>query len=162
MATLRLERQTAEVDFELSAELRYRGQKHSLRVDMSAPSMAAEIAGKFHGAYALRYGHSDPAASIEFVTLKATAYSRGNAIELASLHRFEAGADPRPAPQHRMVYYPSLKKRVSTPIYARDTLPRGFAAPGPVIIEDYGSTIVVEPRDRFAVGDLGEITIFCD
>jgi N-methylhydantoinase A len=44
----------------------------------------------------------------------------------------------------------------------RETLPRGFAANGPAVIEDYGSTIVVEPEDRFVVGSLGEITIHCD
>ena len=40
-------------------------------------------------------------------------------------------------------------------------LPPGFAAPGPAVIEEYGSTTVVGPGDRFEIGTLGEIRIDC-
>ena len=33
------------------------------------------------------------------------------------------------------------------------------AANGPAVIEEYGSTTLIGPADRFTIGELGEITI---
>ena len=48
-----------------------------------------------------------------------------------------------------------------TPVYRRDSLPVGFDRDGPAIIEEYGATTVIGPRDRFVIGGLGEIRIHC-
>jgi N-methylhydantoinase A len=158
--TIHRESQGASVRFERVAELRYRGQKHSLRIDIGSRSSVSEISDLFHSSYLLRYGHSDPRSSIEFVALRSTGYANGDAIELSGLHNVDDAGPPKPG--SRLVYYNSLKRRVNTSVYSRSRLPLGFSASGPAIIEDYGSTIVVEPEDRFAVGSLGEITIHCD
>jgi N-methylhydantoinase A len=158
--TLRRESQAKDLFFERAAELRYRGQKHSLRIDIGSRSTVSEIADLFHSFYLLRYGHSDPSSPVEFVALRSTGYARGDAIELAGLHSVDSTTPP--ATKTRSVYYASLKRRVDTSVYSRALLPLGFAASGPAIIEDYGSTIVVEPKDHFVVGSLGEITIHCD
>jgi N-methylhydantoinase A len=159
---LRQEAHTSRIDFERAAELRYRGQKHSLRAEIPRRSDAATITQGFHASYLLRYGHSDVNAAVEFVSLKSTGYARGDAIELAGLHQFKADEKSTSPPAVRLVYYASLKKRIATPVFVRETFPQGLAGTGPAIIEDYGSTIVVEPSDRFTVGSLGEITIHCD
>ncbi|HWF01648.1 MAG TPA: hydantoinase/oxoprolinase family protein [Caulobacteraceae bacterium] len=161
-ATLRAESHSDQILFERAAELRYRGQKHSLRLDLAEHGAADDIARRFHLAYERRYGHSDDAAAVEFVALKATGYSVGEPVELAGMHRPDPTAPAEPKPSVRSVYYAALHQRVETPIFRRDRLPLGFAAAGPAIIEDYGSTIVVEPFDRFEVGRLGEVTIFCE
>jgi N-methylhydantoinase A len=49
-----------------------------------------------------------------------------------------------------------------TPVLTRDRLPVGTKAAGPAIIEEYGSTTVVWPSDRFEIGALGEIRISCE
>jgi len=51
---------------------------------------------------------------------------------------------------------------MATTIWRRAELPEGFAAGGPAVIEEYGSTTLVGPRDRFSVGRLGEIRIDID
>jgi N-methylhydantoinase A len=158
--TLRLEAHTNQISFQQAAELRYRGQKHSLRLDIHEGSTVSNLTERFHAAYANRYGHSDANAAVEFVALKSTGYSTGDSIDLENLHDFSV-VEKSPVPAYRPVYYTSLKRRVSTPVYARATLPRQFAAHGPAVIEDYGSTIVVEPDDTFEVGRLGEVTIVC-
>jgi N-methylhydantoinase A len=33
---------------------------------------------------------------------------------------------------------------------------------GPALVEEYGSTTVIGPRDRFEIGQLGEIRISLD
>ena len=46
-------------------------------------------------------------------------------------------------------------------IFQRPALSTGFAAAGPALIEEYGSTTLVWPSDRFEIGTLGEIRIQC-
>ena len=43
----------------------------------------------------------------------------------------------------------------------RDALKPGFSAAGPAVIEEYGSTTLVWPDDRFEIGALHEIHIHC-
>jgi N-methylhydantoinase A/oxoprolinase/acetone carboxylase beta subunit len=50
---------------------------------------------------------------------------------------------------------------VEAAIYDRGALAPGFAATGPAIVEEYGSTTVIWPGDRFEIGPLGEIRIYC-
>ena len=157
--SMRDEAQGASIRFLRSAELRYRGQKHSLKLEIGERPRADSLAAAFHELYAQRYGHADEAAPVEFVALRSTGFAAADRVPLESLHTH----DPARAPELRWrdVYHPSLGRRAATRVYDRATLPVGFAAEGPAIVEDYGSTIVIEPQDRFDVGRLGEITIHC-
>lgn len=158
MEALKSEAGQADVMFERTAEIRYRGQKHSLRVDIGQRSTVRELLEVFHEAYHRRYGHSDHNASAEFVSLRSTGYAGGESIDLAGLFSHSGQA---PETHTRMVYYASLGSRVPATVYDRPDLPIGFGGEGPAIIEDFGSTIVLEPGDRFEVGRLGEINIYC-
>ena len=44
-------------------------------------------------------------------------------------------------------------------VYERTSLTAGFKGQGPALIEEYGSTTLICPEDRFEVGELGEIRI---
>ena len=46
-------------------------------------------------------------------------------------------------------------------IFDRDTLEPGFSRTGPAVIEEYGSTTIIWPGDRFTIGALREIRIDC-
>ena len=50
---------------------------------------------------------------------------------------------------------------MDTQIFDREALEPGFKAAGPAIIEEYGSTTLVRPGDRFEIGALREIRIDC-
>lgn len=52
-----------------SADLRYRGQAHELRVTIESPTVS-EIQGAFHAAHEQRYGYSAPERTVELVTLR--------------------------------------------------------------------------------------------
>jgi N-methylhydantoinase A/oxoprolinase/acetone carboxylase beta subunit len=67
-----------------------------------------------------------------------------------------------PVARHRPVYFGTAHGLVDTQVYRRAELTAGFAAPGPALIEEYGSTTVIGPQDRFSIGQLGEIHIFLD
>jgi len=48
---------------------------------------------------------------------------------------------------------------VASPCSHRTALAPGFKGEGPALIEEYGSTTLIWPGDRFEVGNLGEIRI---
>jgi N-methylhydantoinase A len=48
---------------------------------------------------------------------------------------------------------------LATKVLQRRALPLGFVGEGPAVIEEYGSTTLIGPGDRFEVGRLGELRI---
>ena len=72
--------------------------------------------------------------------------------------RAHAAAGPR---GRRPVYFGGAGGTVEAQVYERTALAPGFAATGPALIEEYGSTTLVWPGDRFEIGKLGEIRIHC-
>ena len=65
------------------------------------------------------------------------------------------------AQESRAVYFGGAGGMQDTIIYDRNGLNYGFKAAGPAVIEEYGSTTVVWPGDRFEVGRMGELRIYC-
>jgi N-methylhydantoinase A len=61
----------------------------------------------------------------------------------------------------RRVYIGTAGGWVNAQIFDRDALAPGFNAAGPAVIEEYGSTTLVWPGDRFEIGALHEIRIQC-
>ena len=46
-------------------------------------------------------------------------------------------------------------------VFQRSALPPGFKGSGPAVIEEYGSTTLIWPGDRFEIGALQEIRLTC-
>jgi N-methylhydantoinase A len=70
--------------------------------------------------------------------------------------------DGKPERRTRSVYFSEGGGLLPTAVFARNRLPIGFSADGPSVIEEYGSTTVIGPRDRFEIGSFGEIRIHID
>lgn len=147
-----------EVFFEHHAEMRYRGQRHNIKVPVSGLKDAGQIRAAFERDYKRRYGHADAKAPAEFQALHLSAFARLKQPEIARLPR--AAAKSQPALTRR-VYIGNAGGWLDATIYHRDTLEPGFGAAGPAVIEEYGSTTVVWPGDRFEIGALHEIRIRC-
>jgi N-methylhydantoinase A len=146
-----------EVFFERHAEMRYRGQRHNIKVPVSGLADADAIRHAFDRDYKRRYGHADARAAAEFQALHLSAFARLKRPDLAKLPRHAASA---PAPHQRKIYFAG-SGLLDAAVYDRDSLPIGFAAVGPAVLEEYGSTTLVWPGDRFEIGSLREIRIDC-
>ncbi len=144
-----------EIFLERHAEMRYRGQRHNIKVPIANLGDTASIEAAFHRDYKRRYGHADVNTAIEVQALHLAAFARQERPDLECLPR-------RPSAEQTV-----LERRVhfggygmtSAKIYTRDALPCGFSANGPALIEEYGSTTLVWPGDRFEVGAMREIRI---
>lgn len=148
-----------EIRFDYDAEMRYRGQKHSIRIDIGGLLDEASLRRAFSEEYRRRYGHADAAATIEFVGLHLGAVMATQQPDVARLGRMHEAAPP--AVKSRPVWLPQAASLTETSVYDRAALPAGFEAAGPAIIEEYGSTTLVGENDRFEVGVLGEIRLSC-
>lgn len=149
---------TRDIFFEHHAELRYRGQRHNIKVPVSGLKDAEQMRIAFERDYRRRYGHADAKAPAEFQALHLSAFARLKQPEIARLPRAARKAQQ---PTTRRVYLGGAGGWVDAKIYNRDALEAGFTDAGPTVIEEYGSTTVVWPGDRFEIGELREIRIQC-
>jgi N-methylhydantoinase A len=158
-AAIRREIGVEPAAFMRAAEMRYRGQRHNIKVPITGLGDARAVREAFDRDYKRRYGHADTRAGVEIQALHLAVSAPFHRPDLGRLTRAQAaGAGERGT---RKVYFGSAGGFVETRIYDRFALPPGFAAPGPAIIEEYGSTTVVWAGDRFEIGPLGEIRIYC-
>ncbi len=148
-----------EVVFERHAEMRYRGQRHNIKVPISGARDPGAIRTAFDRDYKRRYGHADAKAAAELQALHLSAFVRLRRPDLARL--------PRPVrdmakPSKRRVHFgEAAGGSMEAMVYDRGSLEPGFAGQGPALIEEYGSTTLILPGDRFTIGKLHEIRIEC-
>lgn len=156
---LREEFGTTEIAVEHKAEIRYRGQQHTVLTPISDLDSVDAIRSAYELAYRKRYGHTDALSAIEIVNLLVTA--------VGAIDRPDPGllvprlADTSTHSTTRSVVLPDSKaaEAVEVAIYDRSRLPPGFQADGPAIVEEYGSTTLIGRNDRFEVGSLGELRV---
>lgn len=144
------------ITFERTAEIRFVGQYHTVRIPTTDEAFPA-LAAIFLRIYRERYGHVLEHAPAELVSLHVAALARTERPRIDRL----AGVLPcvAPAPATRPIYFAGAGRALDSCIYPRRALPLGFAGEGPAAIEEYGSTTLVGPGDRFTIGALGEIRI---
>ncbi len=147
-----------EVSFQRHAEMRFRGQRHNIKVELTGLDSVEAIHDAFTRDYKRRYGFADSKAPAEIQVLMVSAFAKLRRPDIARLPR-RAG-DGRPETM-RPVYFGRAGGMVPTKVYDRGALPIGFAASGPAVIEEYGSTTVIGPGDRFEMGPMGEIRVNC-
>ncbi|MFG1190977.1 hydantoinase/oxoprolinase family protein [Xanthobacter flavus] len=150
----------AGATFEYEADMRYRGQKHTVRVRLEQPFTTASARRAFEAGYKARYGRLNDGGEIDFVVLRVGALVPIPRPDLSDLVP-EVEATAAPVPRWRQVHFEAAGGRLATPIYRRAELPVGFAAEGPAVIEEYSATTIVGPHDRVEVGRLGELRITC-
>jgi N-methylhydantoinase A len=157
-AALQAEFGTSETRFERFAEMRYRGQRHNIKVPIPPSNDAAAIRSAFERDYRRRYGHADANAPAEFQALHLSAFAR---LDRPQIERLPRAATQAHEPRTRPVYFAPAGGMLETTVYDRYALAVGFRGVGPAVLEEYGSTTVVWPGDTFTIGAMGEIRIDC-
>jgi N-methylhydantoinase A len=137
-----------------SADLRYVGQASEVRVDVPAGPfdrvLADRAVDRFHAAHERAYGYSYWPQSgarpepqlVEWVNLRVTAIGPLPRPRLAELPAGDGDVE-RALTSRRAVRFGAAW--VETPVFARSKLGAGDRVPGPAIVEEFGSTTVVNP-----------------
>jgi len=144
--------------FSRNLEMRYLGQKHSMRVPLELSDTVLSLSKRFESGYKQRYGHIHKDARVEIVSLIAVGVS---ASDKPPLDKLIPTLRPPKERRTKSVYSLSAQRYVEATVYDRYSLPPGLCGEGPALIEEYGSTTFVGERDAFLIGELGEIQIDC-
>jgi N-methylhydantoinase A len=146
------------------ADLRYFGQAWEVRVEVPAGPLdraAADLAvARFHAAHQQTYGYSyvhDPAQRIEWVNARVSGIGALRRPVIQPRARQLGGGAERACAGTRPVYFENAFQ--DTPIYARSRLQSGDCIEGPAIVEEFGSTTVVFPRQRVRTDDFGNLIL---
>lgn len=122
---------SAAVTCELAVDCRYAGQSHELRVPVLPGDSAATLVARFHAVHERRNGYRRDGASVEVVTLRASAEAPSG-IGVADLLARVPGRDSAaPVPRSG----PGGVVR-----WDRTALPPGFTTQGPCVVDDFDST----------------------
>ncbi len=144
----RREHWQGKIEFQRTADVRYRGQGYELNVPFGADLLA-----RFHAEHQRRYGYSHTQREVEIVTVRLRA--RLPAPELPMEKRTRVTGKARP--QQATVWFEG--KPVTTPIYGRTSIAHLRRCPGPAVITEYSATTVVPPRMMFQIDRGGALLI---
>ena len=148
----------ADVGYQRFLDLRYRGQSYELSVPLKKQLVTNDVLQSvvrdFHRMHLTKYGYSQRKGSVEIVNVRA--YSRGEPGTVSGLgsHSLRDTKDV----EKRKVWFADGRSFFCQ-VLPRDSLKIGFKRRGPVVIEDYDSTLIVPPRARYRVERNGAVSI---
>jgi len=132
-----------------------------MEVRVSAPPGAADaafVAGTidaFHAAHLKAFGYNYAGRQkVEIVNFCVSGFGT---IDRPEIPKLSIAKDVTPPHTKRSVYFGGSFH--DTPIYDRATLPAGFRIDGPAVIEEFGSTTVVFPRQPLTVDERGILVV---
>jgi N-methylhydantoinase A len=141
------------------ADVRYAGQ--SMEVRVTAPGGAVDAAflagliGAFNAAHLKTFGYNYAGRQkIELVNLCVSGFGLIERPQMPKLAARTGGPEPKSS---RPVYFGTEFQ--DTPVYDRASLPPGGGVNGPVVVEEFGSTTVVFPRQFVEVDPHGILVI---
>jgi N-methylhydantoinase A len=153
---------SADRYFRFQADMRALGQFHQLQIPLPEPTGngwfdRAALATSFHEAHERAYGHADPAEPVEFVNLRCDGFGRmGRPSVPKPTGRASGPAEPA---SRRKVYFDRSSGRIDCPVYRREALLPGHALPGPAIVTQRDSTVLVLPDQDGRVDPSGVIRV---
>ena len=126
--------------FNFAADLRYRGQEHTIAVavgspdDLVAAAAAAETRRRFNAQHDSRYGHAAPDQSIEIVNLRLVVTLARIDDAISRWLSTPWQAEPAAPAEHRAVVFDDPVRPVEALILWRPALGAGTEIKGPAVI----------------------------
>jgi N-methylhydantoinase A len=137
-------------------DMRYVGQEHTVRVPVtSLPVDLGAVESAFHNEHRRAYTFALEASRVEFVTFHLATYWRSDKPVLGPW----TGGIAKPAPKGRRMVDFDVHGARETAVYERDHLPAGFAADGPLVVEEATTTTLVHPGQQLEVDPWGNLLI---
>ncbi|GAA0649932.1 hydantoinase/oxoprolinase family protein [Kutzneria viridogrisea] len=145
---------------EHAVDIRYAAQEYTLAVPLSHAGEPAEpgfldlVSKRFGQVHESRYGHSNPGAPIEFVTLRTTAWGD---LGHAEPERIPESHGPVAVQHERSVTFDG--RAWDTAVLHREDLAAGHEFDGPALVVEDTATTVVPPGHRVTVDEFGSLLI---
>lgn len=149
--------------FRYFLDMRYSGQGYENPVPVTGLPLTAEDVQQyrrdFDAIHEQCHGHAAPDQSVEVVNYRVQAIGLVPRVTMPTV-------PPAAGPVHaavvgsRQAFFPGAAGDFTdTPVYARGRLGAGHRIPGPAIVEQYDSTVVVFPEQTAEVDEYGNLLI---
>jgi len=142
-----------------SADMQFQGQSHILSVKLDSADIGREaLQQAFERAYWDRFEVELPEIRAVLVNLHTAVIGKRPAVDLATLTGGRQAARLAEAEvSKRQVWFDGSWHE--TPVYARELLPPDAEFPGPAIVEQLDTTIVIEPRNSVTIDRFGNLIV---
>jgi N-methylhydantoinase A len=143
------------------ADLRFAGQEYTVTVPIDESWLddpAVLLAGlqeRFVEAHRRLYGHGEPGAPQEVVTVRVRSVAE---VSKPMWPAWDGGAEAEPAAS-RETYFAQIGELRKTPVYSRDELVAGQRLAAPAIVEEWTSTTLVPPGWQATVDQFGNLVL---
>jgi N-methylhydantoinase A len=141
--------------FTRSLDVRYRGQEHTLALELAPGERAADIEDRFHTLHQSSYGHAMPEPA-EILALRVRAVGQ---LPKPSLPPIARAVDPAVPFGFRTAYDLAGGATKEFGVYDRHALLAGHEVAGPAIVEEGTATAVIFGDQRLAVDGYGQLLI---
>ncbi|MFV2044418.1 MAG: hydantoinase/oxoprolinase family protein [Anaerolineales bacterium] len=154
---------TAAVQYARVVDMRYEGQEHAVRVpvpsdaELKKEGMKA-LQERFDFLHEQAYAHASPGTPTELVNLRLTASVESRKPLMLEIES-GSGNGSSALKATRKVYFKNADGEVDCPIYDRGKLGAGDRFEGPAVIEEWNSTVVVNPGQQLHVDAYGNLMI---
>ncbi len=143
-----------------SLEMRYYGQNYQIEAPIASKESLTEDEIRqafdlFRATHKEMYGYENPGDVVECVGMIVRAIGKGSPPQLKKMH----GRGKPTIKEKRKVFLGGRDGSALCPVYDRGSLPVGFSAAGPAIIEEPVSTTLLLPKNRMTIDDYGNIII---
>ncbi len=147
------------VTLHYALDMRYKGQSHELTIPIDRSPITDHrlpITDDFHTAHQTRYGYHQPDAAVDIVTIRLTAVAPVIPPPLPQYPLGEPDATAALVGEKEAWFN---QQPVVTRLYDRTKLRPGYQFPGPAIVFQYDTTIVVPPEWGTAVDVYGNLLL---
>ena len=149
----------------LKRNIRMQYENESNEIDIEVPSgfisniSMKEILKKFHFYYQKQFNKNFiDQRQVEITNLNIVSYGLTQPPNLPLIQSGDESAEEA-YKGARLVWFPETNGFVDTPIYYRERLLEGNFIPGPAVIESFGSTTVVFPKQEARVDRFGNLLL---
>jgi N-methylhydantoinase A len=136
-------------------DIRYRRQGYELNVPFD-PQQPTQAIAAFHQQHQQRYGFCDESRPFEIISLRLRMVAPAEPYSPPRAPFTAAAKTPTPHAT-RDIYFDGVF--LPTPLYHREALTPGDRIPGPTMIAEYTSAIVLPPHAQADVDELGNLVI---
>lgn len=139
--------------------MRYVGQEYTLTIPLLSAaepreaSFAEALAARFHEAHERRFGHANPGAPVELVTLRSTGLGDLGRVQPERMQHRPGSYDY----QERPIVFGRTEQAAR--IVRRDEIAAGTAIDGPAVIVEATATTVVPPGSTLELDEFGGLVI---
>ena len=151
--------------YEFSLDVRHKGQINEVEITLPWTRVPNDYEAALRTLFVKRYeqlygrGSALAGAQLETVVCRLRAKALTPQPKLLRARKATSRVPRAALRKQRQIYWPDLAKRRATAVYDGERLVAGNKIAGPAIVETADTTVVVQPRTRLRVDELGNFEL---